>query len=104
MRTVFIGAVQFSRDALIATLAARADVVGVCTLESSPANADHVDLSVTCREHGIACRYTPDVNADDVIAWIRALRPDVIFCFGWSFEYLLSLHCGQKDVRQIHFA
>jgi methionyl-tRNA formyltransferase len=84
MRVVFIGAVQFSRDALLATVAAGADVVGVCTLESSPANADHVDLSGVCRERGIDCRYTPDINADDTIAWIRSLHPDVVFCFGWS--------------------
>jgi methionyl-tRNA formyltransferase len=84
MRIVFIGAVQFSRDALLATLATPAQVVGVCTLQSSVANADHVDLSALCRERGIECRHTPDINAAGNVEWIRSLRPDVVFCFGWS--------------------
>lgn len=44
MRIVFIGAVQFSRACLAKLLDIGADVVGVCTLEDSSFNADHVDF------------------------------------------------------------
>jgi len=84
MRVVFIGAVQFSRDALLSLLATRAEVVGVCTLVSSAVNSDHVDLAVVCRERGVEWRHAPDLNAEENVRWIRDRRPDVIFCFGWS--------------------
>ena len=58
--------------------------VGVCTLKKSPFNADHVDLSPLCRKHRIPVTYTPDINSDESIIWIKKLVPDIIFCFGWS--------------------
>ena len=45
MRIVFIGAVQFSEKALAKLIDMTAEVEGVCTLEKSPFNADHVDLN-----------------------------------------------------------
>jgi methionyl-tRNA formyltransferase len=84
MRVVFIGAVEFSREALRRVLDTPAQVVGVCTLASSSFNADHCDLASLCAEHGLDWRHTPDLNAEDNVQWIRERRPDVIFCFGWS--------------------
>ena len=84
MRIVFIGAVQFSEKALAKLIDIKADVVGVCTLEKSPFNADHVDLTHLCNENNIPVRYTPDINSTKSINWIRSYNPDVIFCFGWS--------------------
>jgi methionyl-tRNA formyltransferase len=65
-------------------LETQAEVVGVCTLETSPFNADHHDLRALCETHGVEWAYTPDVNSEASVDWIRARRPDVIFCFGWS--------------------
>ena len=84
MRIVFIGAVQFSEKALAKLTNIKANVVGVCTLEKSLFNADHVDLTPLCRENDIPVKYTTDINSAENIDWIRLFTPDVIFCFGWS--------------------
>ena len=84
MRIVFIGAVKFSEQALNKLVEIKSSIVGVCTLENSNFNSDHVDLSPLCRKNNIPVRYTPSINSEEVIDWISDLAPDVIFCFGWS--------------------
>lgn len=84
MRIVFIGAVEFSRRALRRLLDNGAEVVGVCTLRESSFNSDFADLSALCESRGVPWRHTPDINAPATVAWIKQLRPDVVFCFGWS--------------------
>lgn len=84
MRIVFIGAVKFSKHALDRLLTMKAEIVGVCTLQQSKFNADHVDLSFVSDARGIPWRYTEDINSEDSISWIQDKAPDVIFCFGWS--------------------
>jgi methionyl-tRNA formyltransferase len=85
VRIVLIGAVKFS-EAVLSELGQldAADVVGVCTLESSAANADHVDLTEYCNAHGIPVRYAPDINDERIVRWIRGLDPQVVCCVGWS--------------------
>jgi methionyl-tRNA formyltransferase len=84
MRIVFIGMVQFSLRALERVVAAGGNVVGVCTLEASAANADHCDLAPFCRTHGIDFMHAADINSAATLGWIAAKEPAVIFCFGWS--------------------
>jgi methionyl-tRNA formyltransferase len=84
MRILFIGAVAFSAQALRELIAMRANIVGVCTLKESKFNADHHDLTPIAEQAGIPVYYTPYLNSEENITWIRALKPDVIFCFGWS--------------------
>jgi methionyl-tRNA formyltransferase len=84
MKIVFIGAVKFSEQALNKLVDIKSSIVGVCTLENSNFNSDHVDLSPLCRKNNIPVRYTPSINSEEVIGWISDLAPDVIFCFGWS--------------------
>ncbi len=84
MKIAFIGAVEISRKSLTALIHMRSNVVGVCTLKESAANADHCDLSGICETHGIPWAYAPEINSDDTIAWLRDKSPDVIFCIGWS--------------------
>lgn len=84
MRILFIGAVQFSRGALEQVIAAGAQVAGVCTLAQSVFNADHCDLSSVAQAHGIPWLHADDINSAATLDWIRAQRPDIIFCFGWS--------------------
>ena len=84
MRIIFIGAVEFSLSALKHLLAIEAEIVGVCTIERSNFNADHIDLSQICAEYEIPSHYTEDINSNETFDWIKQKSPDVIFCFGWS--------------------
>lgn len=84
MRILFIGAVEFSASALRELIAMNANLVGVCTLAESALNADHVDLTPIAKQAKIPVSYTPDINSEETLAWIRECAPDVIFCFGWS--------------------
>ena len=84
MKIVFVGAVQFSQKALVKLIDIKVDIVGVCTLERSSFNSDHVDLTPLCKKHNIPVQYTTNINSEESINWIEALAPDVIFCFGWS--------------------
>ena len=84
MRIVFVGAVEFSLRALECLFALDAEIVGVCTLQESKFNADHVDLSSFSDAHGIPSFYVDDINSTETLNWIRDKAPDVILCFGWS--------------------
>lgn len=84
MKILLIGSVAFSENALRELISLKANVVGVCTLEKSAFNSDHVDLSPVAKEFGISVRYTPDINDPSVLDWIDERDPDIIFCFGWS--------------------
>ena len=84
MRIVFIGTVEFSRRALERLLAMHAEIVGVCTLQDSKFNADHVDLGAISEAHGLPWFYAEDINSTEALSWIQDKAPDVIFCFGWS--------------------
>jgi methionyl-tRNA formyltransferase len=84
MRIVFIGAVEFSLRALERLVELDAEVVGVCTIQESKFNADHVDLTSFSQAHGISSFYVDDINSNETLTWIREKSPDVVFCFGWS--------------------
>jgi len=83
MRAVFIGTVEFSATLLEVLLEhPDTELVGLITRERSTANADHQDLTPLVRDAGC-----PVFTGDDIEAmtdWIRARRPDVVFCLGWS--------------------
>ena len=82
MRILFIGAVEFSARILTALIQMNSEIVGVCTLEKSPFNADHEDLTPIAHQAGIPSCYTPDINNSKTLAWIAEKKPDVVFCFG----------------------
>ena len=84
MRVVFIGAVKFSARALEVLIDMPIQLVGVCTLKESTFNTDHVDLRPIAEKKNIPVRYTPDINSEANLSWIRSLEPEAIFCFGWS--------------------
>jgi methionyl-tRNA formyltransferase len=84
VRIVFIGSVDFSRTILETLIVSGAEIVGVCTRENSKLNADHCDLSKISKENGIPWFYTSKINSRATITWIENLKPDVIFCIGWS--------------------
>lgn len=84
MRIVFIGTVTFSQKALEKLISINANVVGVCTKEKSIFNSDFADLTPICDENNISYQFIDDINSKESIAWINNLKPDIIFCFGWS--------------------
>lgn len=103
MRIVFIGTVQFSLCSLKRLIDLKADIVGICTLKESKLHSDHVDLSNFGALNQILTHYAEDINSVESISWIRAQRPDVILCFGWSRllnKELLSL--APKGVVGFH--
>lgn len=94
MRIFFIGTVKFSKRTLEKLIELDADIVGVATKSKSNFNSDFADLTTLCKTNGIPYKYIKDINAPHTIEWIAGLKPDVIFCFGWSSlikEQLLSL-------------
>ena len=84
MKILFIGAVQFSKEALLVSLQSNAEVVGVCTLSESSFNSDHCDLSLVAESYEIPVHYVKNINSLDTLNWIKDKEPDIIFCFGWS--------------------
>ncbi len=84
MRIVFIGTVEFSYKALEKIIACNTNVAGVCTKQQSSINADYADLTPLCRTNDIPYRFIDNINSKENIQWIKNLKPDIIFCFGWS--------------------
>lgn len=89
MRVCLIGCVEFSEHALqkLKELEFQdiCEVVGVITKKSSQFNSDFVDLGNTLLEaKGTESKlhyYSDEAKALD---FIDQVRPDVIYCFGWS--------------------
>jgi methionyl-tRNA formyltransferase len=84
MRIFFIGTVEFSLQALEKLVDIDANIVGVCTKESSTFNSDFANLSPICKINNIPYSYVEDINYKESFDWIKSLNPDIIFCFGWS--------------------
>ena len=88
MKIGFIGCVQSSAKLLETLLQLESnlvDVVGVVTLNSSAINADHYDLAPICRRHNIPYCYHDGSDKEKSRKFLEDLRPDVIYCFGWSY-------------------
>ncbi len=84
MRIVFIGSVEFSKKALQKLIDLKAEIVGVCTKESSKFNSDFANLIPICKKNKIPFHLTKDINSEISFNWIKSLNADIIFCFGWS--------------------
>ena len=84
MRIVFIGSVLFSENALLKLLNLNANIVGIITKEKSSYNSDFIDLSYISKDRNIPFKYVNDINHPNNVKWIDQLKPDILFCFGWS--------------------
>ena len=84
MKIVFIGKVKFSQKMLEKRIQLNANIVGVCTNNSSNFNSDSSNLVPICKQHNIPYKLVDDINSNHSFNWINNLAPDVIFCFGWS--------------------
>ena len=83
MRIIFIGCVKFSFDTLKKLIDLNLNLVGVCTSNKSNFNSDFLDLKPLCKSNSIKCLTVDDINSEESVDWIKDLKPDVIFCFGW---------------------
>jgi len=61
-----------------------AEIVGIATKSKSQFNVDHSDLSDIAIKEKIPYKYVRDINQSHILDWIKSLKPEVIFCFGWS--------------------
>ncbi len=94
MRIIFIGCVGFSYAALKGLLNLKdAQVVGVITRKKSSFNADFCSLDTLAADAGIPCFIAEGNDQSKMADRIRQFKPDVIYCFGWS--YLL----GQEIIK-----
>jgi formyl transferase domain protein len=84
VKIVFIGTVEFSYKALEKLIELNAEIAGVCTKKGSNFNSDFADLTPLCNKGNIPLKYVEDINSSESIDWIKGLKPDIIFCFGWS--------------------
>lgn len=84
MRILFIGCVKSSEIFLKALISMNTNIVGVITKEESFYNSDFVNISYLCVKENIAFKYVNNINSKDSIGFIKKVKPDVIFCFGWS--------------------
>jgi methionyl-tRNA formyltransferase len=84
MRIIFIGTVDFSRQALSKLMDLDADIKGVVTKKASPYNADFSNITELCKNNNIPVYHTQDINHEECVRWIKDRKPDVLFCFGWS--------------------
>jgi len=61
------------------------EVVGVVTRRQSKFNADFASLDPLANVNGIPCFFASPNQDDEMAQWIARLKPDVIYCFGWSY-------------------
>lgn len=86
MRVAFIGCVEFSFRTLEHVMALKeAEVVGVVTRSESPFNADFRSLEPLAKEAGISTFIAKGNDQREMARWLEELKPDVIYCFGWSY-------------------
>jgi methionyl-tRNA formyltransferase len=85
MKILFIGSVDFSYRALKKIIDLKGNIIGVCTKNASEFNSDFCDLAPLCISNNIPYRYVSNINSKKTVEWIKSLKPDIIFCFGWSF-------------------
>lgn len=90
MRIIFTGTVEFFRLANAQLLAIDAEVVGVCTLQGAFFNIDYADFRPLCSEHSIRFKITENVDAPEMLNWIRECSSHVI-CFGCSRRLKVDL-------------
>ncbi len=86
MRTVWVSFDTTGRDCLEAAADVGADVAGVVTLPGpiDPNRSGQCAFDDVAARLGAELHETRDVNADDTLAFVRALDPELVFVVGWS--------------------
>ena len=85
-RVVFVGAVHEAEPALRALLDGGAEVAGVVTFGPRMATrtSGFVDLEPLAAAHGVPVLRTENLNNQEEVERVRALRPDLIVAVGWT--------------------
>lgn len=86
MRTVWVSFDTMGRDCLEAGAEAGSEIVGVVTLPGpiDPSRSGQCSFDDVAERLGAELIETRDVNAEETIAAIAALDPELIFVVGWS--------------------
>lgn len=108
MRICLIGCVEFSERALRKLLELESqdvcEICGVIAKDKSNFNADFVDIGKIFIGSGKSgCKLHYYVDELNALSFIKEIKPDIIYCFGWSS--LLSrflLDSVQKGVIGFH--
>lgn len=88
MRIVFIGCVRFSHATLLHLLdsvTAPISLAGIVTRRQSAFNADFHSLEELAKARNIPCFLAEGNDQRAIAEWMRSLRPDIVYCFGWSY-------------------
>ena len=95
LKIAFIGCVKLSYDAFNHLLPNEAvELVGVVTKKESPLNSDFCSLEPPAKEANISCFLADGKKLSEVANFLKTLKPDVIYCFGWS-------HIIKKEILEI---
>jgi methionyl-tRNA formyltransferase len=86
MRTVWVSFDTMGRDCLEAAAAVGAEIVGVVTLPGpiDPNRAGQCSFDDVASRHDAVLIETTDVNAEETLAAVRELDPELVFVVGWS--------------------
>jgi methionyl-tRNA formyltransferase len=86
MRTIWVSYDTIGRECLEAAAASGATVVGVVTLPGpvDPSRSGQCSFDEMAERLGARLFETTDVNADETLAQVEALEPELIFVVGWS--------------------
>jgi len=84
MKILYIGCVEFSAKVLSKLIQMNTQIISVITKKRSNFNSDFVDLGPICEKYGIEYKYVTNINHKKNVQYIQSVRPDIIFCFGWS--------------------
>jgi len=84
VKIVFIGTIEFSFQILKLLIEKKTDIVGVITDLDRGINSDYADLASICNDFNIPFIQTQNTNSTNTVEWVKSLKPDYIFCFGWS--------------------
>lgn len=86
MRTVWVSFDTIGRDCLEAAAEAGARIVGVVTLPGplDPDRSGQCSFGEVAARLGARLVETRDVNAEETLAAVRALDPELVFVVGWS--------------------
>ncbi|MGE5605230.1 MAG: methionyl-tRNA formyltransferase [Bacteroidota bacterium] len=84
MRIIFIGTVEFSKQALSKLVEMNENIVSVITKEKSNFNTDYSNLAEFCISHSLEYHFVSNINDEQTLTYIQSKQPDIIFCFGWS--------------------
>jgi len=85
LKIAFIGCVALSRAVLDRIIGLPGvEIVGIASRNASSVNADFAPLDSLAERAAAPIFYADGKSQAELAAWLRARKPDVIYCIGWS--------------------